>query len=79
MTTCSPTLELLILLLPGSKLFLSTPRLQTSRLHRVLRNLCCNTASRTWVLISLISIIQKCSAAKKVRPLVNLIPYVILP
>ena len=44
----------------------SIHRLQTSRLHRVLRNLCCNTGSRTWVLISLISIIQKCTAAKKV-------------
>ncbi|XP_076049070.1 HECT, UBA and WWE domain containing E3 ubiquitin protein ligase 1 isoform X2 [Oratosquilla oratoria] len=41
-------------------LFVDEPKLNTSRLHRVLRNLCHHTPTRDWVIKALLSIIERC-------------------
>nr|KAG5697092.1 hypothetical protein BaRGS_002008 [Batillaria attramentaria] len=40
-------------------LFMDEPKLNTSRLHRVLRNLCYHGPTRTWILRALLSILQR--------------------
>ncbi|XP_046372246.1 E3 ubiquitin-protein ligase HUWE1-like isoform X1 [Haliotis rufescens] len=45
-------------------LFLDEPKLNTSRLHRVLRNLCYDGPTRTWVIRALLSIMQKTGECK---------------
>ncbi|XP_077544919.1 HECT, UBA and WWE domain containing E3 ubiquitin protein ligase 1 isoform X4 [Haemaphysalis longicornis] len=47
-------------------LFVDEPRLNTGRLHRVLRNLCYHPPTRHWVVKSLLSILEK---TKENRPL----------
>ncbi|XP_075434570.1 E3 ubiquitin-protein ligase HUWE1 isoform X9 [Ascaphus truei] len=42
-------------------LFVDEPKLNTSRLHRVLRNLCYHAQTRNWVIRSLLSILQRSS------------------
>ena len=42
-------------------LFVDEPKLNTSRLHRVLRNLCYHAHTRAWVIASLLSILQRTS------------------
>ncbi|XP_057245542.1 E3 ubiquitin-protein ligase HUWE1-like, partial [Malurus melanocephalus] len=42
-------------------LFVDEPKLNTSRLHRVLRNLCYHAPTRGWVVRSLLSILQRSS------------------
>ncbi|XP_036596594.1 E3 ubiquitin-protein ligase HUWE1-like, partial [Trichosurus vulpecula] len=42
-------------------LFVDEPKLNTSRLHRVLRNLCYHAQTRHWVIRSLLSILQRSS------------------
>ncbi|XP_064415282.1 E3 ubiquitin-protein ligase HUWE1 isoform X2 [Latimeria chalumnae] len=45
-------------------LFVDEPKLNTSRLHRVLRNLCYHTQTRMWVIRSLLSILQRSSESE---------------
>ncbi|XP_058874630.1 E3 ubiquitin-protein ligase HUWE1 [Acipenser ruthenus] len=45
-------------------LFVDEPKLNTSRLHRVLRNLCYHTQTRGWVIRSLLSILQRSSESE---------------
>ncbi|KAK6177350.1 hypothetical protein SNE40_015469 [Patella caerulea] len=45
-------------------LFLDEPKLNTNRLHRVLRNLCYHGPTRAWVIRALLSILQKTSDCK---------------
>ncbi|XP_061231979.1 E3 ubiquitin-protein ligase HUWE1-like [Neopsephotus bourkii] len=45
-------------------LFVDEPKLNTSRLHRVLRNLCYHAATRGWVVRSLLSILQRSSESE---------------
>ncbi|XP_072344004.1 E3 ubiquitin-protein ligase HUWE1 isoform X9 [Scyliorhinus torazame] len=45
-------------------LFVDEPKLNTSRLHRVLRNLCYHTQTRHWVIKSLLSILQRSSESE---------------
>ncbi|CAN0188024.1 unnamed protein product [Lampetra planeri] len=45
-------------------LFVDEPKLNTSRLHRVLRNLCYHTPTRGWVIRSLLSILQRSSESE---------------
>ncbi|XP_032871929.1 E3 ubiquitin-protein ligase HUWE1-like, partial [Amblyraja radiata] len=45
-------------------LFVDEPKLNTSRLHRVLRNLCYHTQTRNWVIKSLLSILQRSSESE---------------
>ncbi|UYV80320.1 HUWE1 [Cordylochernes scorpioides] len=40
-------------------LFVDEPKLNTARLHRVLRNLCYHTPTRQWVICSLLSILER--------------------
>ncbi|XP_021341229.1 E3 ubiquitin-protein ligase HUWE1-like isoform X3 [Mizuhopecten yessoensis] len=40
-------------------LFVDEPKINTSRLHRVLRNLCYHSPTRIWVIRALLSILQK--------------------
>ncbi|XP_061178702.1 E3 ubiquitin-protein ligase HUWE1-like [Saccostrea echinata] len=40
-------------------LFVDEPKLNTTRLHRVLRNLCYHSPTRVWVIRALLSILQK--------------------
>ncbi len=40
-------------------LFIDEPKLNTTRLHRVLRNLCYHGATRDWVVKSLLSILER--------------------
>jgi len=42
-------------------LFVDEPKLNTTRLHRVLRNLCYHGPTRTWVIRALLSILQRTS------------------
>ena len=42
-------------------LFVDEPKLNTSRLHRVLRNLCYHGHTRAWVIGALLSILQRTS------------------
>lgn len=42
-------------------LFVDEPKINTSRLHRVLRNLCYHSPTRIWVIRALLSILQKTS------------------
>ncbi|XP_069785223.1 E3 ubiquitin-protein ligase HUWE1 isoform X3 [Narcine bancroftii] len=45
-------------------LFVDEPKLNTSRLHRVLRNLCYHAQTRGWVIKSLLSILQRSSESE---------------
>ncbi|XP_056665905.1 E3 ubiquitin-protein ligase HUWE1-like [Monodelphis domestica] len=45
-------------------LFVDEPKLNTSRLHRVLRNLCYHAQTRQWVIRSLLSILQRSSESE---------------
>uniref|UniRef100_A0A8D0HJB1 HUWE1 n=1 Tax=Sphenodon punctatus TaxID=8508 RepID=A0A8D0HJB1_SPHPU len=45
-------------------LFVDEPKLNTSRLHRVLRNLCYHAQTRGWVIRSLLSILQRSSESE---------------
>ncbi|XP_063792481.1 E3 ubiquitin-protein ligase HUWE1 isoform X3 [Pseudophryne corroboree] len=45
-------------------LFVDEPKLNTSRLHRVLRNLCYHAQTRNWVIKSLLSILQRSSESE---------------
>ena len=45
-------------------LFVGEPRLNTTRLHRVLRNLCYHAQTRSWVIRALLSILQRTSECK---------------
>lgn len=45
-------------------LFVDEPKLNTSRLHRVLRNLCYHAPTRSWVIRSLLSILQRSSESE---------------
>ncbi|GAB6020026.1 hypothetical protein CHUAL_002775 [Chamberlinius hualienensis] len=45
-------------------LFVDEPKLNTGRLHRVLRNLCYHSATREWVIKSLLSILEKTSECR---------------
>ncbi|KAE8583291.1 hypothetical protein XENTR_v10020474 [Xenopus tropicalis] len=45
-------------------LFVDEPKLNTSRLHRVLRNLCYHAQTRNWVIRSLLSILQRSSESE---------------
>ncbi|XP_027488432.1 LOW QUALITY PROTEIN: E3 ubiquitin-protein ligase HUWE1-like, partial [Corapipo altera] len=45
-------------------LFVDEPKLNTSRLHRVLRNLCYHAPTRGWVVRSLLSILQRSSESE---------------
>ena len=45
-------------------LFVDEPKLNTSRLHRVLRNLCYHSQTRTWVIRALLSILQRTSECR---------------
>ena len=45
-------------------LFVDEPRMNTSRLHRVLRNLCYHGPTRTWIIQSLLSILHRTSECK---------------
>ncbi|XP_036596001.1 E3 ubiquitin-protein ligase HUWE1 [Trichosurus vulpecula] len=45
-------------------LFVDEPKLNTSRLHRVLRNLCYHGQTRHWVIRSLLSILQRSSESE---------------
>ncbi|XP_029463820.1 E3 ubiquitin-protein ligase HUWE1 isoform X4 [Rhinatrema bivittatum] len=45
-------------------LFVDEPKLNTSRLHRVLRNLCYHAQTRSWVIRSLLSILQRSSESE---------------
>ncbi|XP_067408206.1 E3 ubiquitin-protein ligase HUWE1 isoform X2 [Emydura macquarii macquarii] len=45
-------------------LFVDEPKLNTSRLHRVLRNLCYHAQTRAWVIRSLLSILQRSSESE---------------
>ncbi|XP_037677061.1 E3 ubiquitin-protein ligase HUWE1-like isoform X1 [Choloepus didactylus] len=44
--------------------FVDEPKLNTSRLHRVLRNLCYHAQTRHWVIRSLLSILQRSSESE---------------
>ena len=45
-------------------LFVDEPKLNTSRLHRVLRNLCYHGPTRSWVIRALLSILQRTGEGK---------------
>ncbi|KAK3102129.1 hypothetical protein FSP39_009035 [Pinctada imbricata] len=45
-------------------LFVDEPKLNTTRLHRVLRNLCYHDPTRVWVIRALLSILQKTGECK---------------
>ena len=45
-------------------LFIDEPKLNTSRLHRVLRNLCYHGPTRDWVIKSLLSILERSNEAR---------------
>ena len=45
-------------------LFIDEPKLNTSRLHRVLRNLCYHGPTRDWVVKSLLSILERSNEAR---------------
>ncbi|XP_037679708.1 LOW QUALITY PROTEIN: E3 ubiquitin-protein ligase HUWE1-like [Choloepus didactylus] len=45
-------------------LFMDEPKLNTSRLHRVLQNLCYHAQTRHWVIRSLLSILQRSSESE---------------
>ena len=40
-------------------LFIDDPKIHTTRLHRILRNLCYHAPTRDWVVKSLLSILEK--------------------
>ncbi|GLH08141.1 uncharacterized protein GBIM_13439 [Gryllus bimaculatus] len=46
-------------------LFLDEPKLNTARLHRVLRNLCYHGPTREWVIKALLSILDLCTEPKR--------------
>lgn len=45
-------------------LFIDEPKLNTTRLHRVLRNLCYHGPTRDWVIKSLLSILERSNEAR---------------
>ena len=45
-------------------LFIDESKLDTTRLHRVLRNLCCHGPTRDWVVKSLLSILERSFEAR---------------
>jgi len=45
-------------------LFIDEPKLNTTRLHRVLRNLCYHGPTRDWVVRSLLSILERSNEAR---------------
>ena len=45
-------------------LFIDEPKLNTTRLHRVLRNLCYHGPTRDWVVKSLLSILERSNEAR---------------
>ena len=47
-------------------LFIDEPKMNTSRLHRVLRNLCYHAATRAWVVQALLSILQRMAQGRAV-------------
>ena len=46
-------------------LFLDDPKINTTRLHRILRNLCYHAPTREWVVKSLLSILEKSNEGKQ--------------
>ena len=46
-------------------LFLDDPKINTTRLHRILRNLCYHAPTREWVVKSLLSILEKSNEVKQ--------------
>lgn len=46
-------------------LFIDEPKLNTGRLHRVLRNLCYHPPTRDWIVRSLLSIVQRTGECQK--------------
>ena len=56
-------------------LFLDDPKINTTRLHRILRNLCYHAPTREWVVKSLLSILEKSNEVKQSQlPSVNCLP-----
>lgn len=49
-------------------LFLDDPKINTTRLHRILRNLCYHAPTREWVVKSLLSILEKSNEGKQSQP-----------
>ena len=47
-------------------LFVDEPKINTNRLHRVLRNLCYHAQTRSWVVRALLSIMQRTSECKNI-------------
>ncbi|XP_071445079.1 E3 ubiquitin-protein ligase HUWE1 isoform X2 [Hetaerina americana] len=45
-------------------LFVDEPRLNSGRLHRVVRNLCFNPTTREWLLKTLLSVFDRCGTSK---------------
>ena len=57
-------------------LFLDDPKINTTRLHRILRNLCYHAPTREWVVKSLLSILEKSNEVKQSQvPGLNHQPY----
>ena len=52
-------------------LFIDEPKLNTTRLHRVLRNLCYHGPTRAWLIRALLSIVQKAGDVNASSNLVN--------
>ncbi len=48
-------------------LFVDEPKLNTTRLHRVLRNLCYHAQTRNWVIRSLLSILQRTNECRSLE------------
>ena len=57
-------------------LFLDDPKINTTRLHRILRNLCYHAPTREWVVKSLLSILEKSNEGKQQNQLssINYVP-----
>ena len=55
-------------------LFLDDPKINTTRLHRILRNLCYHAPTREWVVKSLLSILEKSNEGKQQQALQSAFP-----
>merc|ERR1719507_450438 len=57
-------------------LFIDDPKINTTRLHRILRNLCYHAPTREWVVKSLLSILEKSNEGKQQNQLssINYVP-----
>ena len=55
-------------------LFLDDPKINTTRLHRILRNLCYHAPTREWVVKSLLSILEKSNEVKHQVPGISYLP-----